>query len=391
MSAHSILPPSSAARRVQCPASTLAEQRYPQAEEGPDAADGTAAHWGAAEMLAGRLIDVGLIAPNGVYLTQEMVEAAELFHDDVARELRPYGMLPSQGQIEQRVAIPRVHPQSWGTPDYRVWLPVAPVPAADPIDPPVTLHLLLYDFKFGRRIVEVFENYQLIEYVAGVLDEAGVCDDRSIMVTVKIVQPRAFHRDGAIRSWTFRADEIRGHINIAHMAAHEALRTEALGRPPRFRVGPECRDCSARHACDALHQAAMTACDIAGQAQPFDLPPAAMALEYRTLERYAALLNARMSGLEQQLLALGKAGKPLPGLRIEHGEGREVWTVPAEAVIAIGAALGVNVAQPPKPMTPKQAVKAGLPPSVLAGIVNTPRGEAKLVDDDGSLARRVFG
>lgn len=375
---HSILAPSSSARRVQCSGSTVAEAANPQTEDSPEAAQGTAAHWGCAEMLAGRLIDVGQVAPNGVYLTAEMVEAADLYCDDVQRELASFGVDPDAGQIEQSLPIKRVHPQSWGTPDFRIWL----------ARPATRLRLLIYDFKFGHRVVEAFENAQCVEYVAGALDEAqakGIADV-DIDVTVKIVQPRAFHRDGPIRSWSFNASDIRALVNIASGAAHEAL-----GPNARFRVGTECRDCRARHACVTLQRAAMDACDVAGQAQPFDLPVAAMALEYRTLQRHRKLLGARESGLQEQLLALGKRGAPIPGLRIEHGAGRERFTVPDDVVIQIGAALGVNVARPPEAMTPKQAVKAGMPPEVLAGIVNTPRGEAKLVEDDGSLARRIFG
>lgn len=375
--AHSILPPSSAARRRQCSASTLAEMRYPQTEDSPASAEGTAAHWGLAELLQGNLIDVGLIAPNGVYLTQEMIEGAQLCYDDIAQELEPYNVTPRAGQIETPLRIARVHPESWGTPDYRIWLQGVRAK-----------HLMLWDYKFGYRPVEVFENEQLIEYVAGSLDEMRIdgSNDQETFVTVKIVQPRAHHRDGPVRAWAFRASDIRGHINRQSHAAHEAL-----GPSPTFRVGAECRDCRARHACETLQRAALSACDEAGKAQPFDLAPAAAALEYRVLKRHAALLDARISGLEEQLMAFGRAGKPTPGLRIEHGMGRERWTVSNEQVIAIGAALGVDIAKPREPMTPKQAVKAGLPAAVLPGIVNTPRGEAKLVEDDGSLARRVFG
>ncbi len=371
--AHSPLPPSSSARRVQCSASTTAEARYPETEESPEAAEGTAAHWAVAEMLAGRLVDVGLIAPNGVFLTDEMIEAADLMYDDVHRELAVHGMKSEiHGVIEQRVAIPRIHPLSWGTPDFRAWLPGN--------------HLLLYDFKFGYRTVDVFENWQLMEYVAGCIGELppGVLD-MHVRVTVKIVQPRAHHRDGPIRSWTFMGDDIRGELNIASAAAHEAL-----GPNPQYRVGAECRDCAARHACVTLQRAALTACDVAGAAQPFDLPPPALALEYRTLMRHRTLLDARISGLEQQALSMIKRGAALPGLRVEHGAGRERWTIPDTEVIALGQMLAVNVANPPKAMTPKQAVAAGLPPSVLPGLVNTPRGEAKLVEDDGSIGRRIF-
>lgn len=370
---HSPVAPSSSDRRIQCSGSTLAEARYPEPEDGPDQKDGTAAHWGLAETLAGRLVDVGSVAPNGVFLTGEMVEAIDMTHADIERELKPYGMKPSDGAIEQPVVIPRIHPQAWGTPDYYVWVPPTRV--------------LLYDFKFGRRFVDAFENSQCIEYLAGILAPVlarGVTDDQ-IDVTVKIAQPRSYNREGSIRSWSFVASDIRGHINRASNAAHEAL-----GPSPTFRVGPECRDCKARHACPTLQRASMAACDVAGKAQPFDLPPEAMALEYRTLLHYKALLKARAAGLEQQLLALGRQGARLPGLAIENGAGRQRWTLPDAAVIQIGQALGVQIAKPAEVMTPKQAVAAGLPEAVLAGIVNQPRGEAKLVLDDGSAARKVF-
>ena len=376
MSEHSVLPPSSAARRRQCPGSTTAEAKYPDLEESPESKEGTAAHWGAGEMLAGRVIAPGLIAPNGVYLTDEMVDGAELYHGDVAATLAPYGLRPEQGSIETRLAIPRIHDASWGTPDYRVWTR----------EPDGMLHLYLWDYKFGYRVVEVFENEQLVEYVAGALDEARITDDTQVRVTVKIVQPRAFHRDGPIRAWSFRAVAIRAHVNVQSNAAHEAL-----GPNPTFRTGPECRDCNARHACDALQREALAACDLANKTQPFDLPLQAMSLEYRTLRLYRDRMNARISGLEEQLLAHGRRGSQLPGLKIEHGAGRERWTIPDAQVIAIGAALGVNVAKAPEALTPKQAIAAGLNPAVLPGIVNTPRGEAKLVEDDGTLARRIFG
>lgn len=355
--------------------STTAEARYPEEQETPEQMEGTAAHWGLERTLNGHTVGLGEIAPNGVPLSQEMIEAIDLFYEDVARELAPHGLRPEQGQIEKPLRIKRVHDLSWGTPDYRIWLP--------------GWHLLMYDFKFGRRYVEVFENPQMIEYVAGSLDEAqatwGILDTQ-IRVTVKIVQPRSYHRDGPIRSWSFAASDIRALVNKSFNAAHEAL-----GPNPVARVGDECRDCRARHACPTLQAAGYIGCDLAGNAQPFDLPPEAMALEHRMLKKYLKLMEARASGLETQLLALAKSGARTPGYRIEHGLGRERWTIDDAQVVAIGQALGVNVAKPVEAMTPKQAVKAGLPEAVLAGIVTTPRGEAQLVEDDGSFTRRIFG
>jgi hypothetical protein len=365
MTAHSIIAPSSAARRWQCPASTRLEAAYPEDGQSPAAAEGEAAHWAAAEMLQGRLVDIGQIAPNGVVLTQEMVEGADLYYDDVVKTLKPGGW-----SIEQQIRMPRVHPESFGTPDFAAW--------ADP------LRLFLYDYKFGHRVVEVYENPQLIEYVAGLLPEN--VDDRAITVTVKIVQPRAFHRDGPVRSWTFRASDIRPQINVASNAAHEALADN-----PRAAVGTECRDCRARHACPTLQQAAYRDIETARGVQPLELPPAALALELALLRAGVERMSARLSGLEEQALSMLKAGKPIPGWAIEHGNGRQRWARPAAEVLAIGDMLGLKLGKPPEPVTPKQAVAAGLPPEMLTTLAETPRGEAKLARDEGARARAVFG
>lgn len=371
---HSILAPSSAARRWQCSASTLAEARYPEPEASQDQTDGEAAHWGLAETLKGETVGLGQIAPNGTPLSEEMLEGIDLMHHDILRELSPHGLSPSQGQIEQPMRLPAIHAESWGTPDFRMWLP--------------GWHLLMYDFKFGRRYVPVFENPQLIEYLSGEIGWArdkGVFDTQ-IRVTLKIVQPRCYSPEGPIRAWTFTASDVRALVNRASNAAHEAL-----GPNPRFAVGPECRDCRARHACAALQRSSMHGCDISTQAQPFDLPIPAMALEYRVLKHYLALMEARASGLEEQLLAHARTGKATPGVRVEHGTGRVRWSIPDDQVIAIGRALGVNLQKPVEALTPKQATDKGLHPAALAGITKAGRGEARLVEDDGSLARRVFG
>lgn len=370
--AHSIIAPSSSARRIQCSASTLLEAQFPEDASGVEAMEGEAAHWASAEMLSGRLVDIGVVAPNGVFLTQEMVEAADLYYDDVATTLAPWGFKPHQGKIESPIQIKRVHEQSFGTPDYYFWVRLGT--------------LFLWDFKFGHRVVEVYENPQLIEYVAGILAELPGFDDRTIEVMVKIVQPRAFHKDGPIRSWSFKASDIRGHINIASTAAHEAL-----GPNPVQRAGPECRDCRARHACATLQRATYRAIDESLREQPLELQPAALGLELRMVDDAVKRLEARRSGLEEQALALLKRGVQIPGWSVEHGNGRQRWSKPAAEVFAIGKMLGLDLAKRAEPVTPKQAVDKGLPAVMLPALAETPRGAATLTRDNGSKARAIFG
>lgn len=367
---HSVLPPSSSARRVQCPLSTTLEARYPEVEDSVEAAEGEAAHWGTAEQLSGRLVDIGVIAPNGIPLTLDMCQAADLVFDYVSKVLAPHGLKPSDGHVEQPVVISHIHPQAWGTPDYWIRLPDG------------TLFLL--DFKYGHRYVPAYENWQLLEYLVGIAETVGW--GAAWKTHAVIVQPRSFSRDGPIREWKSDMVKLAPLVQRAMAAAHEAL-----GPEPVARVGPECRDCRGRHACPALQRAAQDAMDEAVHVVPLELPLAALSLELRLARRAADLLKARITGLEEQTTAALKRGEAVPGWGIQHAAGREKWTATDAEVIALGAALGVSVAKPAEAMTPNQARLAGFDPGVVAAMSTRSGGAASLVEGDVGELRRVFG
>jgi hypothetical protein len=369
---HSPIPPSSSARRAQCPRSSTLEALYPE-EDSLEAAEGVAAHWAAAEQLQGRLVDVGQVAPNGVVLTEEMARGADMMSDEVERTLAPFGVKPSACQIETTIRIPRVHEQQFGSPDCFVVLPGQP------------LKLFLWDYKFGHRVVETFENLQLVEYAAGAV---GHIPDLSpgVDIVATIVQPRSYHRDGPVRRWATALKDLRPLINIASNSAHEAL-----GPNPRAKVGPECRDCKARRACPLLQAEGFAGMDEAKRIDPVDLDAPQAGLELRMLHRSLTLMKARISGLEQQLLDAGRRGQPTPGWRLTTGESRERWTVPAAQVAALGDLMRLDLRKPLDVLTPRQAREKGLDPTVVATLAQRTPGAVVLEPVDETAARKVFG
>lgn len=374
MSNHSILAPSSMAQIVQCPASVAMQRPYPDAG-GPEAQAGEASHWAGAEMLGGRLPDVGDTAPNGVRLDVEMLEGADEYYADIYHRLNELGLKTTDGAIEVSVECKRVHTECWGTPDFRIWAR----------QPNGRLLLLLWDYKFGYRTVEVFQNWQLITYAVGCIDQASTTD-QGVDVEMRIVQPRAHHRDGPVRVWRVEATDLRAHINIAHAACSEAL-TDA----PRTKVGPECKYCTARHACPTLGAAAAGAADEAGRAQPLELKPHELGVELRYLKRAQALLDARVSGLQEQALSMAQQGQNVPHWSMQSGQGRLKWKAPQAEVIAVAQAMHLDVVKAPELITPTQAIAKGLPKEMVEMMAERPRGAAELVADDGSKARQVFG
>jgi hypothetical protein len=377
--AHAFLAPSAAARWVVCPGSALMESRFPEQGDKAAAEEGTAAHWVFAQLLDGWAGDQLLAdgkTESGHPVTREMVEAATILVDDV-RATVAAALGPVTPVIEQRVAIPRVHAANWGTPDVRLWVP-------DPFTGTITLYV--WDFKYGHKHVDAFENYQLIDYAAGILDERRDVPEDRITVVFRVVQPRSYHRDGPVREWRVRAPDLAGYVFRLQGAADEATQPTPVCNPQ-----PDaCENCNARHACEALQRAAYRGMDIARQAQADALSPAALGLELRYLKDASKLMEARLTGLEAQAESLIRQAVIVPHWQFKAAGSRKVWNKPTAEVLALGDMLGLKLAKEPEPVTPTQALAAGFPASLLGAYAFTPPGAMKLAPDDGSDARKVF-
>lgn len=381
MSAHAFLAPSSASRWVRCALSASLEAAYPETEASPSSLEGTAAHWVVQMLLQGTPVALDMQAPNGVAVTQDMLEAAELVRDDILATLGPDWA--QYLVIERRVQIPRVHPtHNWGTPDYRAGSRLN--------NGRLCLHV--WDFKYGHGIVDAIENWQLIDYTAGLLDEAGIdgLQDQETVVDMVVIQPRAFHRDGPVRRWRVVAADLRGHIN--RLSNQAALAVGA--NPPAVPTPEGCENCRGRHACEALQRAAYLAADKGQNYGALDLSPHALGLELRALKRSQALLEARVSGLEAEATAKIKRGELVPSWILESTPGRLAWRKPAAEILALGQMLGLDLAKPQDVITPTQAKAVAKTAKVSGEIFDAyasrPTGAAKLVADDGTKARLTF-
>ena len=372
--AHSVLPPSSAAAWRRCALWVKMNQLYPKPDT-PESLEGNAAHWVFAEMLAGRQVAEGLVAPNDVVVTEEMVEGAELVVNTVLARI-PAGV---PLHVEERVAIPRIHSDCFGTPDIWAYLPQS-----------ATLEVL--DYKFGHRFVDEFENDQGVAYVAGIIDHLadllqhgpGLIDQYT-KVNFTIIQPRCFYKGSSVRTWSVLASDLRGQIN--HLAAAAAL---ALTDNPPSVTNAECRDCPGRHACPALQQAAYADAEFSAQSSPVELSPVAASLELRMLERALERLQSRVEGMQETVGAYARQGKVTPWHKMEQGYGRTVWTLPPEQIVAMGNLLGVDLSKPGV-KTPGHAKKSGVDEAVIKAYSQTPMGAIKLIPVNPADARRVFG
>lgn len=335
---------------------------FPETSDTAEAMEGTAAHWVIEQIMSKKPVADGDIAPNGVEVTEEMLDGAELFINAVGTTI---------GHVEKRVDMRTIiNPANWGTPDFFG------------LDTGV---LRIIDYKFGHRYVEEFENWQIIDYAAGICEFLEIRPAHGLAVEITIVQPRHFGRHGPVRTWKTSYGELVPYWEKLRAAAAAAMEPE-----PLCTVGSQCEFCPGRHACETLQRATLNIVDQSFTSLPLILPNDVAARELKTMLRSAKLLESRITGLSESLLMALTAGQTVPGLAAERSEGRQKWNKPIPEVIATATLLGIDVSKPAL-ITPKQAIKKGMSAGVVNSISEVPIGELKLVEVDLRKSRKVFG
>jgi len=363
---------SNLAQLIGCGGSWVMQAIHPEAPDAINqaAAEGTAAHEAAALVLKGEAPDVmGLIgwtASNGVQLDRSLCEAAAMYVRDVQRIAAEGGALHVEETIE---VIPDV---LGGTPD--AWHHFGS-------------KITIWDFKSGHDPIEAYENWQLLGYLMGVLRKMGIngLQDGFIRVDLRIVQPRARHRIGPIRSWTFIADAARGYFNVIEDTCSKVLIGEASTRS-----GSHCAYCSARAYCEAATKAAGAALEFIGSTSSIPLEPEAAAYELELLEKAIEAAKTRRGGLLEVVEHSIRSGKQIAQFVLEPKYGRDTWSVPDENLYIMGDALGVELRNT-KPITPTQALAAGLSPDIVNNIRDRKATGFELVRADASTAKQIFG
>lgn len=369
---HALYAPSGAGQWVNCPASLTHQAQFPARADTPEAAEGEAAHWYVSETLLGREPALGAVAPNGLPITQEMIDCGA----EMVSHVNAICVGAVTRRVEERVYMTCVHPTDChGTPD---------VYALNHADH----KLYIWDYKYGHGYVSAYRNMQALLYAIGVLESEGIPQDEwhKWHVEIIIAQPRNYHEDGPLRRWSCSGAQLLDMVGMFRAAAVDA------GQPdPEYRTGDWCRYCTGALHCRALGQATAGCVDIALQgsfARPIQPGPHALGLEYRILTMAAERIKARLSSLEQEILA--QAGQ-VPHVEIARTNPRERWNTSAETVFLLGDAMGIELRKPAEPITPAQARKAGIDAAVISAYSERPHGSPVVKIDDGSKAARAFG
>jgi len=166
------------------------------------AAQGTAAHEISEKALRGNkdcsqfLGDIMKIGDFEIEITEELVYSAQTYVDYVVEQYDPTA--GCHLFLEERYSLEQLDPpfEAGGTCDAIILNPNTGV-------------LEVIDFKNGRGIVDVNENKQTRTYaLMALLNAPKKLADSINYIKVTIIQPRAYHKDGFIRSETFHIAEL---------------------------------------------------------------------------------------------------------------------------------------------------------------------------------------
>lgn len=354
-----------------CPAFPRMAQAFPEDGETQAAREGGAAHWWMEEAVRGQEWGVGSEAPNGILITDEMIEGGAQMVRDI------HTLIAAQGQVkwalEASVKMPQVHPTlNWGRSDFI---------AVDTVKR--TVHV--WDYKFGHGYVDAFENWQLVDYVVGAVNYINVQPNASWSVDMRIYQPRSFHEDGPVKRWSLLWPQFLPYIDRLKEAALEAAEPDAP-----MRTGSHCDYCPARHACPALRKVGVASVERSLRGLPSELSPENAGLALRTLRAARERLEALETGLEAQVQAEILKGDTSTGWELVQGYGREKWTQPVSEVVAMGAMFGKSLSKPAEVITPAQARKLGIDDAVISAYSEKPKGQMKLRPLDDKNIRKIF-
>lgn len=324
--------------------------------------EGNAAHWlieqvhkqihGTDELLDKK-------APNGVFITEEMVEYVMPFLEAIR----------GRGDVELDTSY------SDGK-HYRI------NGRADHIEYDKERSILyVRDFKYGWTAVEPEYNWTLISHAMGYIYPKlnGIFPAK---VVFQIFQPRPHHPLGRMREWS---------VDTAMLNQLFQRMITVLSNPSDvLNTSKECKDCPARATCPAAQKAEMNAIDVSEKAFVSDVDDKTLGILLDDLERALKILEQGKKAYSEMALHRLKAGKIIPGYSTEKELTNKQWkegiTVET-AKLLTGKDLGKK-----QMMTPAQAAKEGVSEAAIESLCERRQKGVKLVRLDADAAvKKMFG
>lgn len=376
---------------MRCPGRFQMAETAPPLPESEYSREGTQAHaladWclnsgeTTADDYIGTKFAEGSVAPFVV--SRDMAEAVNVYLAHVWEVFHSRKPAAFYGEQRFRVASLDTGPhEAFGTCDRAVFFPEIG-------------ELHIFDYKHGRGVVvEVKGNDQARFYASGAADEFRSHGHRVNRVVVHIVQPRAFHPDGAARSEVVEVFELADWLADARDALDIAVKPGAPCIPGEFQCkfcpGTAVNPATGRTWCEAFQREAdAAAATIDGAViDPKSIPdviggvPDSAADIGRRLAQLP-MLKSFIKTFEDFAEAEAVAGRMPAGFKWIEGPGRRSWKLgPEETAKTIQHRTnGVDPWKPRELRSPnmiEDALGKATARPVLEGLVERSPGAPKL-------------
>jgi hypothetical protein len=360
-----IIPPSSAAQWVYCAASGQAQAAIPEVES-DDADVGLALHQVASDFFQNGVIAKPGDIVLGVTLEQVMLDRVQRYID-IVQDI----YVNVVGAIEQMVAITLIHKECFGTPDCWTF-------------DEDTCTLTVADYKDGHELVDAIENWQMLCYIAGIV-EVHLKDQKDhLKIRVIVVQPQDY-QGSKVKEWNTKYLHIEHLISRLFTAAHAAMAPDPIAT-----AGLHCKHCRAKFQCAAnslnCHNYAVMALY-----NP-EAPENDISIELRYLQNAHKMIGYRLAALEPVALQKIRSGEIVPYFKAGFGKGKLHWT-DTSMLDNLAKMLGITIRKEAPLLTPTQAKaalkKVKLPENTLEHLTEYRQGKTKLLPADPRYANEI--
>ena len=301
---HSVFPPSSAYRYINCPAALVMESVFPS-ETSEASEEGTAAHalaeWKARRILLGNLSQP---RPESSYENAEM----DAYTDDYVRYIHQAAgrMTDPSIMIERVVRFDAFVPGGFGTADCII--------LSDDV-----IHII--DLKYGRGLVSAVDNTQMKTYALGALQDFGIAYPELKTVRFTIYQPRIKN----ISTWETSISNLLDWGNQV-LKPKGALALSGKGQPCE---GDWCKYCKAACCCP------LKASSVVDTVSRIDLEKDGKLMSHDDLEKLLPIISNLIPWCESVMAYAEKAaindGVIWDGFKLVLGKGKRV--ISSEAMV----------------------------------------------------------
>ena len=278
--------------RIAACRGSLRQSRYCENSTNPAAELGTSAH-----ELGEYCLGLGFNAFDCLGLTFNGNEVDAAMADAVQLYVAFIRNIGSNPMIETRVTISSISPEIFGTSDCIFII-------GD------TLHV--YDYKHGYGVVEIENNYQAVFYALGALDTFQLWG-KIKNIRTGIIQPRADHVDGNIRTKDYTIDEMHQWLNHFKEIVNSASNPDAP-----LNAGEHCTYCLASGDCRPRIERTMK---LAFGEKPFDKLNED---EIVIMLKEIGAIKRNLSKIEMRALELARNGKKIEGYKLVNTISRAV-------------------------------------------------------------------